>query len=164
MKAIIVTGTPGTGKTTLAKELSLLLHAKHVNVALLVKSEGLSEGYDKERDTAVVSPKRLNKALIRLIKGSKRQLVIDSHMVHYLPKKYAEVCIVMKCSLKELKKRLEKKRYKAAKVRENIDAEIFDICLNEAAEKGHKIIVLDTTKKNPKTLAKIVERTIQKTH
>ena len=32
------------------------------------------------------------------------------------------------------------------KVRENLDAEIFDICLNEAKENKHKIIVLDTTK------------------
>lgn len=153
-QTIIVTGTPGTGKTALAKELSLLLHKKQIDVNLFVKSEDLSEGYDKARDTAIVSPRRLNKALISLIKDSKGQLIIDSHMAHFLPSKYVELCIVTKCSLKELKKRLEKKGYSASKVRENLDAEIFDVCLSEAKEKGHKILVLDTTKKRPKSLAK----------
>ena len=161
-KALIVTGTPGTGKTSLAKELSLLLHERRVDVTLFVKSEGLSEGYDKARNTLIVSPKRLNKALISLIKGSKGQLIIDSHMSHLLPKKYIELCIVTKCSLKELKKRLEKKGYSAPKVRENLDAEIFDVCLSEAKEKGHRMLVLDTTRNNPKTLAKSVIKTLKK--
>ena len=31
-------------------------------------------------------------------------------------------------------------------MRENLDAEIFDVCLNEAKENKHKVIVVDTTK------------------
>ena len=36
--------------------------------------------------------------------------------------------------------------YSKSKIRENLDAEIFDICLNEAKEKGHSTFVIDTTK------------------
>ena len=68
-------------------------------------------------------------------------------MSHYLPKKYVDLCIVTKCGLKKLKKRLEKRKYNKKKIRENLDCEIFDICLNEAMEKGHKVKIVDTSKK-----------------
>ena len=81
-----------------------------------------------------------------MISKSKKLLVIDSHLSHYLPKKYVKLCVVTKCDLKVLKKRLEKRKYSKGKVRENLDAEIFDVCLNEAKELGHKVKVVDTTK------------------
>jgi len=74
-------------------------------------------------------------------------IIIDSHLSHYLPKKYVDLCIVIKCDIKELKKRLEKRKYSKIKIRENLDSEIFDICLVEAKENKHKIIIVDTTKK-----------------
>ena len=54
--------------------------------------------------------------------------------------------IITKSNLKTLEKRLKNKRYSKAKIRENLDCEIFDICLNEAKEFGHKIKIIDTTK------------------
>ena len=44
----------------------------------------------------------------------------------------------------DLKKRLEKRGYSKQKIRENMDAEIFDVCLNEAKEEGHKIKIVRT--------------------
>ena len=73
-------------------------------------------------------------------------MVIDSHLSHYLDKKYVDLCVVVKCDIKVLKKRLEKKKYSKAKIRENLDSEILDVCLVEALENGHKIKVIDTTK------------------
>ena len=43
-----------------------------------------------------------------------------------------------------------------------MDAEIFDICLNEAIEAKHNIIILDTTKRTLKGLIKTVENEINK--
>ena len=60
-------------------------------------------------------------------------------------KKYADLCIVTKSSLKTLEERLKKRKYTKSKIRENLDAEIFDVCLNEAKEKGHNMLVFDTT-------------------
>ena len=77
---------------------------------------------------------------------TKKGIIIDSHLSHYLPEKYADLCIIAKCNLKVLENRLKKKGYSKSKVRENLDAEIFDVCLNEAKENKHKIIVIDTTK------------------
>jgi adenylate kinase len=144
MKAIVVSGTPGTGKTRLAKALAKNKNYEYVDVNKLIKEKKLYDSYDRKRKCNVVDIKKLNKFLIRLIGESKKKLVIDSHLSHYLPKKYVEFCIITKCNLKKLKKRLEKRGYSKSKVRENLDSEIFDICLNEAKEMGHKIKTIKT--------------------
>ena len=168
MKVIIVTGTPGTGKTTLSKKLAKKLNFNYIDVNEIVKQYDISEGYDKKRKTKIIDVKKLNKALIKEIKTCngknsmissnktkliknknkkiKNGIIIDSHLSHHLPKKYVDMCIVVKCDLKELEKRLKKKKYSKSKIRENLDAEIFDVCLNEAKENKHKIIVIDATK------------------
>jgi len=146
MKVIIITGTPGTGKTTLAKKLSKKLNYHPIDVNKIVKENKLDREYDKKRKCYVVDIKKLNKALTKIINNSSRPLIIDSHLSHYLPKKYVDLCIVTKCELKELQRRLKKKKYDENKIRENLDCEIFNICLNEAKEAGHKLIVIDTTK------------------
>jgi len=150
MKVIIVTGTPGTGKTIVAKKISKMKDYAYVDANQIIKKYKLSEGYDRKRKTKIIDTKKLNSALLKEIdtykKSNIKGLVIDSHLSHYLPKKYADMCIVTKCALKELQKRLRKRVYAKQKVRENLDSEIFDICLNEAREMGHKVMVIDTTK------------------
>ena len=188
MKVIVVTGSVGTGKTTLSKKLAKKLNFLYIDVNKIIKKYNISEGYDKKRKTKIVDVGKLNKALIREInhhnstvrkksmndpnkkisiinpnkkikynkiksiknmknnKKMKNGIIIDSHLSHYLPKKYVDLCIVTKCSLKELEKRLKYKKYSVDKIRENLDAEIFCICLNESKESRHKIMVVDTTK------------------
>ncbi len=45
---ILITGTPGTGKSTHAALLAQQVHLNHVNVGDLVKEKGLHEGFDEE--------------------------------------------------------------------------------------------------------------------
>ncbi len=163
MKTIIITGSVGTGKTTLSRKLAEKLNFEYIDVNKIINK--ISEGYDKKRKSKIVDIDKLNKYLIKeisIIKNSNKKtpikkfklnnknnkikngIVIDSHLSHYLPKKYVDLCVVTKCDLKTLEKRLRKRGYNKEKIRENLDAEIFDICLEEAKEKGHNIIVLDT--------------------
>ena len=144
MKAIIITGSVCTGKTTLAKKLAKKNNLTYIDINKLIKQHKLSEGFDKKRDCEIIDARKLNKVLIKKIKSSKKQLIIDSHLSHYLPKKYVEKCIVCKCSLKELKKRLQKRKYAKEKIEENLQAEIMDVCLNEANENKHKIEIIET--------------------
>ncbi|MBI2208729.1 adenylate kinase family protein [Candidatus Woesearchaeota archaeon] len=162
MKTIIVTGTPGTGKTQLAKKLASKLNFDYIDVNKMIKKYNISEGYDKKRKTKIVDVAKLNKTLIREISNFKKDkktkgIIIDSHLSHYLPEKYVDLCIVTKCDLKALQERLKKRKYPKEKIRENLDAEIFDICSVEAREKGHNILVIDCTRSiNIKNIIKVI--------
>jgi len=143
--AIIVTGSVGTGKTTFAKKLAEKLNYKYIDVNKIISEKNLEEGYDKKKKCKIIDTDKLNKVLIDMIKKD-TNLVIDSHLSHYLPKKYVEKCYVTKCNLKELEKRLKKRKYSKEKIRENLDAEIFDVCLTEAKEQGHDIEIVYNNK------------------
>ena len=152
---ICISGTPGTGKTTLAKSISKKIKCAYLDVNKIIQENNLEEGYDQKRKCKIIDTKKLSKILIKLIKENKR-LIIDSHLSHYLPNKYIDLCIITKTDLKTLQKRLQKRKYPNTKIRENLDAEIFDVCLTEAREFKHKIAVVDTTKKV--NIKKIIEK------
>ena len=144
---ICVTGTPGCGKTRLAKRLALEKKLLYVPLNEILKKEHVYERYDKKFHSYVVDERKVREILIGLIKAARmlgQGLIIDSHLSHEVPGRYADECIVVKCDLKTLKKRLKKRRYSERKIRENLDAEILDACLVEAKENGHKVKIVYT--------------------
>ncbi len=144
---VIVTGTPGTGKTTLARRIAEEQGHERIDVNDVVRKEKLSEGYDRSRKTRVVDEKKLALALESIIRKARkegRKLVIDSHMSHYASPKLVDLCIVTRTGLKELEKRLRKKGYSRAKIDENMECEIMDLILEEAKNAGHKVRVVET--------------------
>ena len=143
---IIVTGCPATGKTIIARKIAEKKKLRYIDVNQLIKDNKLYSYYSRKDMSYVVDVKKLNRFLIKLIKKDK-DVVLDSHLSHYLPNKYVDECIVTKCSLKELKKRLEKRKYPNKKIRDNLDCEIFDVCHIEALENKHKVRVIDTSDK-----------------
>ncbi len=145
-KIIIISGTPGTGKTKLAKLISKKTNFKHIELNKKIKQNKIYDSYDKKRKCYVVDIKKLNKFLINFINNSKENLILDSHLSHFLPRKYVGLCIITKCDLKLLRKRLITRKYNSLKIKENLESEIFNVCLNEAKKLGHNIIVIDTTK------------------
>lgn len=142
---IIITGTSGSGKTKVAREIAKKYKLKYVDVGSLIIKNKLYDKYDRKFKSYIVDERKLNRFLIKLIKKEKN-LVLDSHLSHYLDKKYVDLCIVTKCDLKILKKRLEKRKYSKEKIKENLEAEILDTCLVEALERKHKVKIVDTTK------------------
>jgi adenylate kinase len=51
---IVVTGTPGVGKTTHAEQLARATGFKHLSVNQIVKDEGFHEGKDEETGSWIV--------------------------------------------------------------------------------------------------------------
>ena len=146
MKCIVVSGSVGTGKTFIAKKLAKEKNLEYLSINSVIDKYKLSKGYDKRRKCKIVDVDELVKVLIKIIKESKKKLIIDGHLSHDIPPKYVEECIITKCDIKELKKRLEKRKYSKEKIRENLDVEILDMILEEAKELGHKIKIVDTSK------------------
>ncbi len=173
MKVVIVSGTPGTGKTTIAKRLAKRLDFYYIDANKVISEFRLSEGYDRKRKTRIIDVNNLNKKLVGIVLFFKKHngiflknknnwklkilnkknkikkyngIIIDSHLSHYLPRKYVDLCIITKCDIKELSIRLKRKGFHKAKIKENVQAEIFDVCHNEALERKHKVFVINTTK------------------
>ncbi len=146
-KIIVVSGTPAAGKTRLSKKLSKILDFRYTDVNNLIKKEKLYDSYDKSKRCYVVNTKKLNNFLKSLIKDSEKDLIIDSHLSHFLPKKYVDLCIITTCDIKILNKRLEKRKYSKNKIKDNLESEIFEICLIEAKKKKHNIHIIDCSKK-----------------
>ena len=151
-KLVIISGTPGTGKAKLAQLLVKDLGFERLNIHKHYSE--ISSSYIREKQCYDVNLKKLeyivNGRKKELTKKNKenRNLVLDTHIAHLLPKRMVNLCIIIICSnLKTLKRRLQKKKYSKKKIRENLDAEIFQVCLNEAKEKKHKIIIFDTAKR-----------------
>jgi adenylate kinase len=51
---IVITGTPGVGKTTHAEQLARATGFKHLSVNQIVKDEGFQEGKDEETGSLIV--------------------------------------------------------------------------------------------------------------
>jgi len=143
---IAVTGSVGSGKTTIAKKLARALKFKYVDVNLLIKKNKIHEEYDRTNKCYVVDTKKLNKFLIELIVKNEN-LILDSHLSHYLPEKYVDLCIVTLCDIEVLGRRLMKRKYSKSKLADNLEAEIFRACLFEAKKNKHNVLVIDTSEK-----------------
>jgi len=143
---IVVTGTPGTGKTVFSEALAKAIGFTHLDIGRFCLERGLTLGFDEERQTYIVDMAGLK----RLIKSLKNEnLILDGHIAHLIaPSRYVKVAFVLRCHPRVLRKRLEAKGYPLSKIHENVMAEILDVCLIEAlkAYKG-KIYELDSTGK-----------------
>jgi len=134
---IVVSGTPGTGKSKFSKKLAKELKFKYLDIKTFSRKNKI---YDKiEKNCLIIDEKKLVKELNKL----KGNYVIDGHLSHYLK---ADYCVVCKCDLKVLKKRLGKRKYSKQKIKDNLDAEIFDVCFVDAKKIQKNVLVLDTSK------------------
>lgn len=147
---IAITGTPGTGKTEVAKALAKRLGWWYLSLNELAEEEDLYTGYDSERMCKIVDLEGM-KEEVHILGISHKNMIIEAHYSHEMP---CDVVIVLRTDLKELRKRMGKKRWKEGKIKENLSAEAMDICKQEALELNRNTYEIDTTKKTPGEVAK----------
>jgi len=126
--AIVVTGTPGSGKTTLSKSLARQIHANYLSLTKLVVDKRLHAGVDQQRLTRVVDLDRTRAWLRRSLRETQVVTVIDTHIPDAVPRECVRKVIVTRCHPTVLERRLRKKGWRTTKVRENVLAEILDSC------------------------------------
>ncbi len=143
---IAVTGTPGTGKDTVSNILGEKLGWEVVDLNKAAKEKRLYKGYDKKRKCDVVDLAGINSE----IKRTKKDIIVQSHYSHELN---PDLVIVLRTDPAELKKRLEKRRWAEEKIKENLEAEIMEVCKNEALQKTRRVFEVDTTEDTAETSA-----------
>ena len=143
-----ITGTPGTGKSTVADELARRGY-RVVHLADVVQPYVL--GKDPERDTQIIDTDRMVDEFI-LFDG-----FVEGHFAHLLP---CDRLIVLRLRPDELSARLAARGYSPDKIAENRDAEALDVCLIEsvAQYEPFQVFELDATNKSPTECADIIER------
>ncbi len=145
---IALTGTPGTGKTAVAK----ILNEKY-EIVYLKDFEKAKKEYDEERDSYIVDMDYLKKEVEKLRK-KEGKIIVEGHYAHEF---YADVIIVLRCHPDELRKRLEKRGYRKEKIGENVEAEAMSLITSEAINIHNKnVYEVDTTGKDPKVVAEEV--------
>ncbi len=138
---ISISGTPGTGKHTIAREL-----AKKLDYRIIDSNELLRGKYE-------VSIKELNAAVGPELKDNS---IIVSHMGHFLKSKKVDLFIIIRCDPMRLKKRLEKRGYSKEKVHDNILFEALDGSYIESASIHKNTIQVDNTKNIERTIKELV--------
>lgn len=143
---VCITGTPGTGKSEVAKILSKKLKWKLIQLNRLAEEGKLYSGYDKKRKCKIVDLDAMEKEIMKL--GG--NLVLESHYAHIFP---CDFVVVLRCNPKKLRERLKAKGWSKKKIEENVEAEIMEICKTEALETHGKVIEIDTNRKETEEIA-----------
>ena len=147
---IALTGTPGTGKTTVAA----LLPYRVIDLNALVKG-GLNMGIDPERGCLEADMDGLEQMLAEM--DTDELTILEGHFSQY----FADEAVVLRLTPSELKKRLEARGYSAKKIRENLESEALDVILVEAVEFCKRVSEIDTTCRSPLEVADYVLRAIR---
>ncbi|MGB8220699.1 MAG: adenylate kinase family protein [Methanoregula sp.] len=143
-----ITGTPGTGKSTVADELARRGY-RVVHITDIVQP--YVQGKDHERDTQLIDTDRMADEFVPF------DGFVEGHFAHLLP---CDRIVVMRLRPDTLAARLAARGYSKEKIGENRDAEALDVCLIETVEQYEpdEIFELDTTDKNPAACADTIEQ------
>ena len=146
-----ITGTPGTGKSMIGDELA---HRGHTVIHLTDTVGPYVVGDDEQRDVQVIDVDRWAAEFVP-VHG-----FVEGHFAHLLP---CDRVVVLRCRPDELKARLARRKYRAAKIRENAEAEALDSCLIETVEEydPDRIFELDTTGQDARSCADRIEQFIR---
>lgn len=125
-----LTGTPGTGKTTVAR----LIENKGVSVIYLKEladTHDFIDSIDETRNSSIIDVDAVDQYLQKNF-DKDDLILIESHLSHVLS--IVEQVIVLRCHPKILRSRLQKREWSWEKIRENLEAEMLDVILSEAVD------------------------------
>lgn len=154
---VAITGTPGTGKTEVAKAFSRRMKWPFFSLNDIAEKNDFYQGYDKERMVKIVDTDKLREE-VNVLASENRNIIIESHYAHDMP---CDVVIVLRTEPSVLRKRMLEKGFHAEKVAENLEAEMMEVIKDEAAEANANVHEIDTTRKTAEEAAREIEKIVK---
>ncbi len=145
---IALTGTPGTGKSSVAERLRERGYRIVSVVELAEKHDCI---IDEEDGELVVDVEKLASEI-------NFDGIIEGHLSHLLK---PDIAIVLRCNPEILKERLASRGWSEEKLLENLEAELLDVILVEALEHAGEVYEIDTTEMGIDEVADAVEDIIR---
>jgi len=179
-KIVFITGTPCTGKTTIANELNIILSKKYnsklIEINELAIKNNLIQGENLEKGYKIVNIDKLCKKLNKVINSFFNEnnllkiAIVEGHLSHLCNIENNNVdaidintstdfkVIVLRLNPDILQNRLKARDYLEDKIHENLEAEALAVCSVESYEShGKNVNEIDTTNLKMEDVLKLVE-------
>ena len=160
-KVILITGTPGVGKSTIASLLAKEIKGELIPINQVINDKKLYTGYESEKKFKIVNLDALCSEMEKIIAESQHDvLIVEGHLSHYIEK--ADIVIVLRTSPQILGERLKKRGYSPDKISENMEAEAIDLCTFEAFEiHKNKVNEIDNSEISPDEVIDLIGEVIK---
>ncbi|HIH16566.1 MAG TPA: AAA family ATPase [Candidatus Diapherotrites archaeon] len=144
---VAITGSPGVGKTSVARLLAKRLKCPWLNERAFAVKKGIGAWDVRENEFVVplaALRRELNLELRR--RGRHQHLVVEGHLLCET-RLDVDVVVVLRVHPEVLEARLEHRGYRAEKIQDNVFCEGIDYCLKHALRKYGKKKVLEVQAK-----------------
>lgn len=149
--SIVITGSPGVGKHTVAKSIAKVLNYKILDINKAVLESGFYEKKDETLDVDIIKLKKLlNKKI------TKKSLIVGHLAPYVIPKAKVKAIIILRKNPYKLVSVYKKRKYSDRKTAENIGSEILGVTAYDTIKKfgKTKTYQIDTTSKSVTKISK----------
>lgn len=180
---ILITGTPGVGKTEYSQQLAEMTTLQHLNISQLIRDapEGsYDDGYNIEYDCRMLNEDKLCDYLDTVLttsdntneestvgsssSSSKLSLggyLVDFHSVEFMAERWYDLIIVLRCNNTLLYDRLLARNYNDKKLQENIECEIMNVVRDETYESYEEECIVELQNDTIEQMESNIQRTLQ---
>lgn len=149
---IIITGTPGTGKTSVTNHLRKKIDAEFISINSLLEDYDLNLGTDEIRGYKIVDTEKMIPIVDNIRENTSKNVIFEGHLAQDYPN--ADIVIVLRCNPEILRERLNTRDWKKEKIDENVSAEILGVCTSESYETYcEKVQEIDSSNRSIEELA-----------
>ncbi|EDW02519.1 adenylate kinase isoenzyme 6 homolog [Drosophila grimshawi] len=138
---ILITGTPGVGKSYLCDRLAEQLKFTWLDCSKIAKELNFIEEYDKEYDCPILDEDKLMDHLEPLMANGGN--IVEYHGCDFFPERWFQAVFVVSCANDTLYDRLKERNYNEKKLSSNIECEIFGTILEEARDSYKSDIIYE---------------------
>uniref|UniRef100_A0A0E0Q752 Adenylate kinase n=1 Tax=Oryza rufipogon TaxID=4529 RepID=A0A0E0Q752_ORYRU len=89
---VLVTGTPGTGKTTTCSLLADAVDLRHINIGDLVREKSLHDGWDEELECHIINEDLVCDELEDMMEEG--GILVDYHGCDFFPERWFDLMLL----------------------------------------------------------------------